>query len=69
LQLTVGSGSRHGARPAKFNSVQILRALAANLVVLTHAYAVEMKYSSDVTALPGWSAQAGPIGVDLFFII
>jgi peptidoglycan/LPS O-acetylase OafA/YrhL len=69
LQLTVGSGSRHGAHPAKFNSVQILRALAANLVVLTHAHAVELKYSPDGTVLPGWSSQAGPIGVDLFFLI
>lgn len=53
----------------KFNSVQVLRCLAANCVVLAHLVVVEGKYTVGETLLPARLEVAGPIGVYLFFVI
>ena len=49
-------------------NIQLLRALAANGVVLAHLYVVEQKYGQGMIVLPA-SAQMGAMGVDLFFVI
>jgi len=47
--------------------IQALRGLAALLVVVTHTYSMELKYSPD-QLLGKWSYYGGT-GVDLFFVI
>jgi peptidoglycan/LPS O-acetylase OafA/YrhL len=50
----------------KLLTLQAARAVAANLVVLSHLAVVDKKYLSD--ALPPW-ASYGIAGVDLFFVL
>ena len=54
-------------RPAHLPGIQALRGLAAMMVVLTHIYSMELKYSPD-QLLGAWSYYGG-LGVDLFFVI
>jgi len=54
-------------RPAHLSGIQGLRGLAALLVVVTHVYSMELKYSPDQLLGP-WSYYGG-FGVDLFFVI
>lgn len=51
-----------------FKKIQILRALAANAVVLSHLFVIEQKYGHGFDLLPAW-IHFGSSGVDLFFII
>lgn len=53
----------------KFNSIQALRALAANLVLLAHLSVIEIKYGHGITVLPEWIGFGGAAGVNLFFVI
>jgi peptidoglycan/LPS O-acetylase OafA/YrhL len=52
----------------KLNSLQILRALAANGVLVCHLVSVERKYGHGFVVLPDLS-RLGGCGVDLFFVI
>jgi len=54
-----------GTQPAKLLTLQVLRAVAANLVVLQHLNQFETKYAGG----PIPFVQYGDIGVDLFFVI
>ena len=54
-------------RAAHLPGIQALRGLAALLVVITHIYSMELKYSPD-QLLGQWSYYGGT-GVDLFFVI
>ncbi len=49
-------------------NVQVLRALAANAVLLSHLFIVEQKYGHGFVALPA-GVDLGRRGVDLFFVI
>jgi len=53
----------------KFNSIQALRAIAANLVLLAHLSVIETKYGHGVAVLPDWIGFGGAAGVNLFFVI
>ncbi len=53
----------------KFNSIQTLRAVAANLVLLAHLSVIEIKYGHGVALLPEWIGFGGAVGVNLFFVI
>lgn len=53
----------------KFGSVQIFRAIAANLVVLSHLHGIEAKYGRGYIVLPDWIGAAGPAGVHFFFVV
>ncbi len=52
-----------------FDSIQILRMLAANLVVLSHMLVIERKYSGGFAVLPPWLDFTGRSGVHCFFVI
>ncbi|MET0707741.1 MAG: acyltransferase [Tardiphaga sp.] len=54
---------------SKFNSIQALRAIAANLVLLAHLSVIEIKYGHGIAVLPDWIGFGGAAGVNLFFII
>jgi len=49
-------------------NIQALRAIAANLVLISHLFIVEQKYSHYGSVLPA-DAHFGAFGVDLFFVI
>ena len=51
----------------RLNNIQALRGIAALLVVLSHLFLIERKYSPD-QLLGDW-ASFGFIGVDLFFVV
>ena len=53
----------------KFASIQMLRAIAANIVVISHLHGIEGKYGKGFVVLPEWTGAAGPAGVHLFFVI
>ncbi|MEP1231073.1 MAG: acyltransferase [Litorimonas sp.] len=53
--------------PERLSSVQALRGLAACLVMVSHLWVIEQKYSPD-QILGAW-ADFGQLGVDLFFSI
>ncbi|OYU87908.1 MAG: hypothetical protein CFE29_21030 [Bradyrhizobiaceae bacterium PARB1] len=53
----------------KFDSIQVLRAIAANLVLLAHLSVIEVKYGHGVVILPDWIGFGGAAGVNLFFVI
>jgi peptidoglycan/LPS O-acetylase OafA/YrhL len=57
-----------GVGPFVIKNIQILRALAANGVVIAHLALVEHKYGQGIAVLPG-STHALIGGVDLFFVI
>lgn len=52
----------------RFRNIQVARAIAANLVLLSHLRAIETKYGRGFVVLPDW-AQWGACGVDLFFVV
>jgi exopolysaccharide production protein ExoZ len=52
----------------KIGAIQILRAAAANLVVLSHLAGIEAQYSGAASLLPSM-AFLGRLGVDIFFVI
>lgn len=52
----------------KFDSIQALRAFAANAVLIAHLSVIEQKYQHGATLLPGWVSD-GVFGVDVFFVI
>jgi len=54
--------------PAKFASIQVLRGIAAMLVVFAHLQVVEQRYGLGDPILPGW-LDYGQSSVDLFFVI
>ena len=54
-----------GTQPAKLLTLQAVRAVAANLVVLQHLNQFEIKYAGG----PIPFVQYGDIGVDLFFVL
>lgn len=54
--------------PARIQSIQALRGIAALLVLMTHVMAVERKYSHSGRVLPDW-LEIGTSGVDMFFVI
>ncbi|MDQ8729109.1 acyltransferase [Bradyrhizobium sp. LHD-71] len=51
-----------------FPRIQVLRALAANAVALSHLAIIEQKYSA-TTLLPRELISAGHIGVNCFFVV
>ena len=53
----------------RFDGIQILRAIAANAVVLRHVQAIEQKFTQGQGFLPEWFEWLGVLGVDLFFVI
>jgi exopolysaccharide production protein ExoZ len=53
----------------RFNGVQILRAIAANLVVLNHIWEIEHKFHPDHQMLPSLFERFGTLGVQMFFVI
>ncbi|MET0221963.1 MAG: acyltransferase family protein [Tardiphaga sp.] len=53
----------------RLNSVQILRAIAANLVVLNHIWEIEHKFHPDHQILPALFERFGIWGVQMFFVI
>ncbi len=50
--------------PRRYEGVQVLRALAVALVVLTH-----LKYAGDFSGVSWIQSHAGSAGVDIFFVI
>lgn len=65
------SGRVEGTRPViptKFESIQVLRGVAALLVVAAHLQVIEQKYSHGGVILPAW-LEYGKVSVDLFFVI
>jgi peptidoglycan/LPS O-acetylase OafA/YrhL len=68
----MGAISAGAAPRQKFGSVQVLRAIAANIVVLSHLSIIETKYSGGFNILPVsifGPGGLGRLGVDLFFMI
>lgn len=54
----------------KFESIQTLRAIAANVVLTAHLTEIERKYSHGYKLLPDWIGVEGAAsGVNLFFVI
>lgn len=53
----------------KIRTIQALRALAANMVVLTHIWGIEQSDHPNAGVLPACFEQAGMYGVYLFFVI
>src|ERR1035437_5849791 len=53
----------------RFDGIQILRAIAANAVVLRHVQAIEQKFTQGQGFLPEWFEWLSVLGVDLFFVI
>lgn len=53
----------------RFDGIQILRAIAANAVVLRHVQAIEQKFTQGQGFLPEWFEWLGVLGVDVFFVI
>lgn len=53
----------------RIGSIQVLRAIAANMVVLAHIWGVEQKYHPNDGALPSYFMWSGWHGVYLFFVI
>jgi peptidoglycan/LPS O-acetylase OafA/YrhL len=53
----------------KIDAIQILRAIAANFVVLNHVWAIEQKFDPIDGILPFWFEGLGPLGVKVFFVI
>ena len=53
----------------KFSSVQMFRAIAANVVVLAHLHGIEGKYGKGYVCLPDWIGLSGFTGVHFFFVI
>ncbi|EIG56090.1 acyltransferase [Bradyrhizobium sp. WSM1253] len=53
----------------KIRSIQALRAVAANLVVLTHVWGFEQQYYPNAGVLPACFEWIGMYGVYLFFVI
>lgn len=65
------SGRVEGTRPViptKFESIQVLRGIAALLVVAAHLQVIEQKYGHGGVILPVW-LEYGKVSVDLFFVI
>lgn len=54
--------------PTKFESIQVLRGVAALLVVAAHLQVIEQKYGHGGAILPAW-LEYGKVSVDLFFVI
>jgi exopolysaccharide production protein ExoZ len=52
----------------KFRTIQAARAVAANMVMLSHLLTVERKDGHGFTFLPDW-AHLGACGVDIFFVV
>jgi peptidoglycan/LPS O-acetylase OafA/YrhL len=52
----------------KIGLIQVLRAVAANLVVVSHLSAIEAKYGSGYAVLPSLESL-GRLGVHIFFVI
>lgn len=53
----------------RLNSVQILRAIAANMVVLNHIWEIEHKFHPGHQVLPSLLERFGTWGVQMFFVI
>jgi exopolysaccharide production protein ExoZ len=53
----------------RFESIQTLRAIAANAVLLAHMADIEHKYVVGRKLLPDWVGLGGATGVNLFFVI
>jgi peptidoglycan/LPS O-acetylase OafA/YrhL len=53
---------------ARYGSIQVLRAIAANMVVVSHLAVIEQKYSHGYAIIPVWDAL-GRAGVHIFFVI
>ena len=53
---------------SELRTIQAARAIAANLVVFSHLFFVEAKYTAGSTVLPAFTLY-GIAGVDLFFVI
>lgn len=49
--------------------IQVLRAVAANMVLLAHIWGIEQKYHPQAVALPSYFKWSGWHGVYLFFVI
>lgn len=65
------SGRASGIRPmisVKFESIQVLRGVAALLVVAAHLQIIEQRYGRGDAILPAW-LEYGKASVDLFFVI
>jgi exopolysaccharide production protein ExoZ len=54
---------------AKFASIQVLRAIAANLVVLFHLISLQERFYPDLSTLTIATSFLGPAGVHCFFAI
>ena len=54
-------------RAMRLSNIQSLRGIAALLVVISHLFIIERKYSPD--QILGQWAELGMVGVDLFFVI
>ena len=52
----------------RYLNIQVLRAVAANAILLTHISSVEQKYGTGVQILPD-AVLLGTSGVDLFFMV
>lgn len=63
------TGRAPAAQAARWDSIQLLRALAANLVVLNHVYEVERRFAPGAALMPDYFRWAGLHGVALFFVI
>ena len=52
----------------KFQSIQALRAIAANAVLIAHLTVIERKYNRGALVLPKW-VEGGVFGVVIFFVV
>ena len=53
----------------KLRSLQMMRGVAANLVIASHFVSIEAKYGQGYTVFPKWLTFAGGSGVHCFFVI